>query len=153
MRSVAAVVALVACVHVGLWVFTRGQASAPDLEGPLASLSYTPFAAGHPDQSGNRPTPEQIRADLATIAPYTRAIRTYSSTGGVEVVPRIASEFGLKVSIGAWIDKHEKRNQREIQSVIDLARRYHDVNAIIEIGRASCRERVEEGVGDVSVNK
>ena len=82
----------------------------------------------HPD-SGERPTAEQIRADLKAIAPYTRAIRTYSSTGGVELVPPIAAEFGLKVTVGAWIDKNEERNEREIRSALDLARRYSNVNA------------------------
>ncbi|HVY56465.1 MAG TPA: glycosyltransferase [Xanthobacteraceae bacterium] len=132
MRSVAAVVALVACVHAGLWAFTRAQGTAPNIEEPLASVSYAPFeGSAHPDGGGNRPTAEQIRADLKTIAPYTQAIRTYSSTGGVELVPPIAAEFGLKVSVGAWIDKHEDRNQRELRAAVDLAKRYHNVNAIV----------------------
>ena len=59
----------------------------------------------------------QIRADLKMLAPLTRAIRTYSSTGGVELVPGIASEFGLRVTVGAWIDKNQDRNEREIRSV------------------------------------
>ena len=37
----------------------------------------------HNPDSGNRPTAEQIRADLKLLSPYTRAVRTYSSTGGV----------------------------------------------------------------------
>ena len=31
----------------------------------------------------------------------------YSSTGGAELVPPIAAEFGLKVTVGAWIDKDQ----------------------------------------------
>ena len=101
------------------------------MNAPLASVSYSPYARSqHPDY-GDRPTAEQIRADLKLIAPYTRAIRTYSSTGGVELVPAIAAEFGLKVTLGIWIDKHEDRNEREIQSAISLARRYRNVNAIV----------------------
>ena len=38
-------------------------------------------------------------------------------------MPAIAAEFGLKVTIGIWIDKNEARNEREIQSAIALARR------------------------------
>ncbi|HLA21321.1 MAG TPA: glycosyltransferase, partial [Pseudolabrys sp.] len=59
-----------------------------------------------------------------------RAIRTYSSTGGVELVPGIASEFGLRVTVGAWIDKDKDRNERELRSVIDLAKRNSNVNGI-----------------------
>ena len=78
-----------------------------------------------------RPTAEQIRADLKAIAPYTRAIRTYSSTGGAELVPPIAAEFGLKVTVGAWIDKNKERNEREIRSALELARHNSNVNAIV----------------------
>ena len=131
MRTVAAVLALVACVHAGLWASLRAKETPPDFTGQLASVSYAPFVASkHPD-SGERPTAEQIRADLKAIAPYTRAIRTYSSTGGAELVPPIAAEFGLKVTVGAWIDKNQERNEREIRSALDLARHNSNVNAII----------------------
>ena len=48
------------------------------------------------------------------LAPHTRAVRTYSSTGGVELVPPVAAEFGLKVTAGAWLDTNQQRNEREI---------------------------------------
>jgi len=131
MRTVAAVIAFVACVHAGLWAVARDQISAPDFGGHLASVSYAPFeGSAHPD-SGGQARAEQIRADLKLLAPLTRRIRTYSSTGGVELVPGIASEVGLRVTIGAWIDKNQDRNERELASVIDLAKRHSNVNGII----------------------
>src|SRR5579863_6763372 len=131
MRTVAAVLALVACVHAGLWALLRTSVTAPDVPGQLASVSYAPFVnSKHPDY-GDRPTAEQIRADLKAIAPYTRAIRTYSSTGGAELIPPIAAEFGLKVAVGAWIDKNKERNEREIRSALELARHNSNVNAIV----------------------
>ena len=131
MRTVAAVLALVACVHAGMWALLRPEGKAPAFTGQLASVSYSPFKdSAHPDY-GPRPTPEQIRADLKAIAPYTRAIRTYSSTGGGELVPPIAAEFGLKVTVGAWLDKNQDRNEREIRSALDLARHNSNVDAIV----------------------
>ncbi|HEX3503181.1 MAG TPA: glycosyl transferase family 2, partial [Xanthobacteraceae bacterium] len=131
MRTVAAVLALVACMHAGIWILLRPVGTAPDVTRQLASISYSPFAdSSHPDR-GPRPTAEQIRSDLRTIAPYTRAIRTYSATGGAELVPPIAAEFGLKVTVGAWIDKDQARNEREIRSALDLVRHYSNVDAIV----------------------
>ena len=131
MRSVAAVVALVVCVHAGLWSLLQRQQAVANIDAPLASVSYSPYAQSqHPDY-GDRPTPEQIRTDLKILSPYTNTIRTYSSTGGGELVPAIAAEFGLKVTLGIWIDKNEARNEREIQSAIALARRYTNINAIV----------------------
>src|SRR4051794_26178969 len=117
MRLVAAVVALIACVHGGLWALLRETSTAPGVEGPLASVSYSPFK-GHPE-GGTVPTATQIRADLKVIAPHTRTIRTYSSTGGAELIPAIADEFGLKVTVGAWLDKDAKRNERELRATLD----------------------------------
>ncbi len=58
-------------------------------------------------------------------------IRTYSSTGGAELIPEVAREFGLRVSVGAWIDKNTDRNEREMRAVIDLARRHRNVDSIV----------------------
>jgi cellulose synthase/poly-beta-1,6-N-acetylglucosamine synthase-like glycosyltransferase/exo-beta-1,3-glucanase (GH17 family) len=115
MRSVAIVVALVACLHAGAWALRQTQASAaPNLDGILNSVSYSPFTTGvHPDLEGSRPPAERIRAELKSIAPYTKAIRLYSSTGGVEQVPKIAAEFGLKVTLGIWLDKTDQRSERD----------------------------------------
>ena len=45
MRTVAAVLALVACVHVGLWASLRTKETAPNFTGQLASISYAPFVS------------------------------------------------------------------------------------------------------------
>src|SRR5882757_322012 len=118
MRTVAAVVALVACVHGGLWALARDHINAPNFDGQLASVSYAPFEGSVNPDLGGMATAERIRADLKLLSPLTRAIRTYSATGGVELVPGIASEFGLRVTLGAWVDKNKDRNEREISTVI-----------------------------------
>ena len=147
MRTVAAVVALVVCVHAGLWTLLERQQAVSNVDGPLASISYSPYARSqHPDY-GDRPTAEQIRADLKILTPYTQAIRTYSSTGGGELVPAIAAEFGLKVTLGIWIDKNEARNEREIQAAIALARRYSNINAVV-VGNETTL-RAEKSVDDL----
>ena len=131
MRTVAAVIALVACVQAGLWALARNTLSAPDFDRQLASVSYAPFASSTNPDAGGTATAEQIRSDLALLAPLTRSIRLYSSTGGVELVPPIADEFGLDVTVGAWIDKNAERNEREINSAIALARHNGNVKSII----------------------
>ncbi len=121
MRSAVLVVALVACLHAGAWALRQTQAPAPNFDGILNSVSYSPFTtSAHPDAEGSRPPEERIRADLKAIAPYTKAIRLYSSTGGVEQVPKIAAEFGLKVTLGIWLDKNDRGpDRRERTSILD----------------------------------
>jgi exo-beta-1,3-glucanase (GH17 family)/cellulose synthase/poly-beta-1,6-N-acetylglucosamine synthase-like glycosyltransferase len=131
MRAVVVVLACVTALHAGIWALLRDQRTAPDFRGTLQSVSYAPFeGSGHPDVD-NFPTREKIRADLRKLAPLTRAIRLYSSTGGVELVPPIANEFGLKVMVGAWIGKNADRNEREMQAAIELAKRNSNVIGIV----------------------
>jgi cellulose synthase/poly-beta-1,6-N-acetylglucosamine synthase-like glycosyltransferase/exo-beta-1,3-glucanase (GH17 family) len=147
MRTVVAVVALVACVHAGLWTLFQRQEAGSKIDGPLASLSYNPFGRAQDPTEGDRATAEQIRSDLRLLSPYTRAIRTYQSTQGVELVPSIAAEFGLKVTVGIWLGnentinkdgsvnkdaaRNKEKNQREIKQAIALAKRNRNVNAIV----------------------
>src|SRR4030081_2188803 len=131
MRAVVAVLLFVTAAHAALWGVLQEKQQAPDFTGILPSVSYAPFeGTAHPDID-NIPTAEKIRADMKNPAPLPRAIRLYSSTGGVEMVPPIAAEFGIKVTVGAWIDKNTDRNEREIDSAINLAKRNSNVNGIV----------------------
>jgi exo-beta-1,3-glucanase (GH17 family)/cellulose synthase/poly-beta-1,6-N-acetylglucosamine synthase-like glycosyltransferase len=131
MRAVIAVLLFVTAAHAGLWGLLQDKQSAPDFRGILPSVSYAPFeGSAHPD-TDNLPSQEKIRADLKKLSTMTKAIRLYSSTGGVEMVPPIAAEFGLKVTVGAWIDKNADRNKREIEAAIDLAKRNSNVIGIV----------------------
>ncbi len=144
MRSAVAAVTLLAFVHAGLWVVGKSQLSAPEFNGQFPSLSYTP-SDGHtrPDKAAKPVSADQIRADMRLLAPYTRAIRTYSATDGAQrpasvtapdaasLVPGIANEFGLKVTAGIWLGRDAKRNEREILAAIDLARKHSNIDGIV----------------------
>ena len=132
MRVVAAVLLLVSVLHAGLWGVLRDKEPAPDFKGLLPSLSYTPFEPGH--IVDNNVDPDKIRADMKKLSTLTRAIRSYSATEGNELVPPIAAEFGLKVTVGAWIGKDPERNerrggqrQRQVREGLDQQPDAHDV--------------------------
>src|ERR1700754_2426478 len=147
MRAIVSVLLCVTAVHAALWGVLRDEQKAPDFTGMLPSVSYAPFeGTGHPDVD-NVPNADKIRADLKKLSTITRAIRLYSSTGGVELVPPIAAEFGLKVTVGAWIDKNVDRNKREIAAAIDLARRNSNVIGVV-VGNEVIY-RGEQEVGDL----
>jgi cellulose synthase/poly-beta-1,6-N-acetylglucosamine synthase-like glycosyltransferase/exo-beta-1,3-glucanase (GH17 family) len=125
----AAVVSLVACLHLAFWASRNPHATAPSVEGRLPSVSYNRFA--EPSPVGLRVPEAQIRADLTAIANNAKAVRTYASTQGLERVPAIAAELGLTVTLGVWLDKDKARNEREIATALDLARRYPNVTRLV----------------------
>src|SRR5690348_2936554 len=131
MRAIVAVLLFVTALHAALWGLLQERQQAPDFTCMLPSESYDPHeGTGHPDVD-TVASPDRIRADMKKLSTITRAIRLYSSTGGVELVPPIAAEFGLKVTVGAWIDKHGDRNEREIDAAINLARHNSNVIGIV----------------------
>jgi exo-beta-1,3-glucanase (GH17 family)/cellulose synthase/poly-beta-1,6-N-acetylglucosamine synthase-like glycosyltransferase len=130
MRAVVAVLLLVAAAHAAFWGLLQEKRSAPEFRGILPSASYAPFEPGHvvADTAGDS---EKVRADLKKLSTLTRALRLYSSTEGNELVPPIAAEFGMKVTVGAWINKNTERNEREIDAAINLARRNSNVIGVV----------------------
>src|SRR3569833_3703910 len=131
MRASVAVLLLVTVAHAALWGLLQDKQQAPDFTGTLQSVSYDPHEGTAAPGVDTVAPPERIRADMKQLATMTRAIRLYSSTGGVEVVPPLAAEAGLKVMLGVWIDKYPDRNERELQSAINLARRNSNVVGIV----------------------
>jgi exo-beta-1,3-glucanase (GH17 family)/cellulose synthase/poly-beta-1,6-N-acetylglucosamine synthase-like glycosyltransferase len=129
MRVIVAVLLFVSAAHAALWGVFQDRQQAPDFTGILPSVSYTPFEPGH--VVDRNVDPDRIRADLKRLSTMTRALRSYSSTEGNELVPPIAAEFGLKVTVGAWINKDDENNKREIAAAIDLARHNSNVIGIV----------------------
>jgi len=127
MRAVVAVLLFVTAAHAALWGIFQERQQAPDFRGILPSVSYAPFERGH-TVADSIADSEKIRADLKKLSTMTRAVRLYTSTEGSELVPPVAAEFGIKVTVGAWIDKNVDRNEREIDAAINLAR--HNSNVI-----------------------
>jgi GPH family glycoside/pentoside/hexuronide:cation symporter len=91
------------------------------LENELHGLCFSPYVEGQ--EAGDILTADQIRRRLGITAPHTKWIRSFSCTEGNELIPQIAREKGLKVMVGAWISDDKDRNEREILSLIKLAKK------------------------------
>ncbi len=122
-------------------------------------LCYSPYLEGQ--APGSQISEAQIRERLKIIQPCTRWIRTFSCTDGHEHTPRIAHELGIKTLVGAWIGTDPQINEREIASVIEVARAGHaDIVAVgnevllrEDMGEdelLACIRRVKDALRDVS---
>ena len=127
---VAVVVALATALHASVWLLMHEQVSPPNADGVLASISFSPINPKH-DGETDKTSEAQIRSDLAAVAPYTRSVRTYSVSNGLDRVPQLASEVGLRVTLGVWINEWEEQNEREIESAIALAKQYRNIDSVI----------------------
>ena len=100
-----------------------GEAFRRTLADGVHGLCFSPYLEGQ--QPGALVSEAQIRDRLAILQPYARWIRTFSCTDGHEQTPRIAHELGLKTLVGAWLDEDREKNEREIESLLAVARAGH----------------------------
>ena len=123
---------LVALVNFAVFAFMNRPVEPPPWEGMIAGVSFAPYREGQGPIDKVFPTREQIREDLRHVAPHTRSVRTLHrrSTAWTRF-PRLASEFGLTVTAGAWLDGDKKKNEREIKSLLASARANPNVTRVI----------------------
>ncbi len=130
--AVIIVTALIAAVaQYGGWMLAYEQVSPPDVKA-VRSLSFSPYDRDQNPNAGAILTPEQIERDIAVAASIAGGIRTYAATGGQELIPLAAvKRKHFRVTAGAWIDKDEERNAREIDNALKLANGNKSVVALV----------------------
>jgi GPH family glycoside/pentoside/hexuronide:cation symporter len=90
------------------------------LNNGLKGLCFSPYIEG---QDANDVLSElQISRRMDIINPYADSVRSFSCTNGNELIPQIAKQKGLKTLVGAWISSDKKRNEKEIEGLIRLAK-------------------------------
>ncbi len=90
------------------------------LEKGIHGMCFSPYLEGQ--DIGDTLTESQIRTRMEVVKPYTQWVRSFSCTDGNEYIARVAKENGLKTVVGAWISNDRDKNEREIRSLIELAK-------------------------------
>ena len=119
----APILALLAGLLVLAWWLPNRHAAgvAPFATTRLNSVSFAPFRPGQSPLTGAFPSAAEVEADLALLAPITRAIRTYATIEGDYDVPTLAARHGIKLWLGLWLGADRAQNAREIAKAIALA--------------------------------
>jgi exo-beta-1,3-glucanase (GH17 family) len=125
-------------VIAGAWVWLGRPAalSVPDLHsGKLNCVSYAPFrGVEDPLTPGFIASERQIAEDLGQLAGISDCVRTYSTGNGLDKVPGLARQAGLKVLLGIWIGTQPLQNTEQMETAIALANLYPDVVSAIVVG-------------------
>lgn len=90
------------------------------------------FSAYLENQSpGSEISEEQIETRMKVIQPYVKWVRSFSCVDGNEHIPKIAHKYGLKTLVGAWLGNDKEKNEKEIESIIKVAKDgYADIIAV-----------------------
>ena len=93
------------------------------LEAKIHGISFSPYVEGQ--GPGTQIGEAQIRERLSFIQPYIHWVRSFSCKEGNELIPRIATENGLKTMVGVWLDDDLEQNEVEIANAIEVAKAGH----------------------------
>ena len=86
----------------------------------LHGLCFSPYLEGQ--NIGDQLSESQISQRMDVIAPYTKWVRSFSSTEGNELIPKVAHEKQLKTMVGAWVGEDKAQNEKEISALIKLGK-------------------------------
>lgn len=132
-----------AAAQVAVWHYAGVTVTPPDVDGPVQSLSFSPFGPNDDAEDGGTVAAERIDSDLGVLSDITSTVRIYSTTQGLDQVPELARKHGLYVSVGAWVDKDETRSREEIERAVALARENYNVRSVFVGNEAVMREDIE----------
>lgn len=131
-------IASIALVAGAWWQLGLPQQVGAASSDKLPCLSYAPFRGRQdPRVPGTQVSASQIAEDLAQLAKVTDCIRIYSVANGLEHVPALARDAGLKVILGLWLANNTTvtaGNRHQMETAIALARTYPDVVTAVVVG-------------------
>ncbi|MGB5264755.1 MAG: MFS transporter, partial [Lutimonas sp.] len=90
------------------------------LNSGIPGLCFSPYLEGQ--NIGDQLSEKQIQKRMDIIAPYTKWIRSFSSTDGNEHIPKVEHKKELKTMVGAGIGSDRAKNEIEIIGLINLAK-------------------------------
>jgi exo-beta-1,3-glucanase (GH17 family) len=129
--------AVYACAALlALWLWWRDGHPVPLVDAPAGKLDCVSYTPPHDQPLGLSGTiaHAQIEQDLRVLAQRFRCIRIYAVSNGLDQIPAVAREVGLRVLLGLWIGRDPVLNDKEIQLGLAVAKRDHDVIDAVIVG-------------------
>jgi len=90
------------------------------LESGMHGICFSIYEDGQ--KPGDIITEEQVERRIKIIKPYAKWVRSFSCIEGNEHIPRIAKKHGMKTLVGAWLGDDLELNEREIESLLAMAK-------------------------------
>ncbi|HEY6893623.1 MAG TPA: benzoate transporter, partial [Rhodanobacteraceae bacterium] len=120
----------VAALNVALWAFLNRPVHIADWNGEIGGLAYNASQRYQDPTRGLFPSEDDLARDMRILAQYTKRLRLYQSTETPQV-PRLARFYGMSVMGGAWLDKRIEHNERELEGLIALSRKYDNIDRAV----------------------
>jgi exo-beta-1,3-glucanase (GH17 family)/cellulose synthase/poly-beta-1,6-N-acetylglucosamine synthase-like glycosyltransferase len=133
---------IAAAASFGVWDFANQPVAMPDYTGEVGGLAFSPYHRGETPEKHQYPTTSEIRDYLQKASEITGHIRTYSLAGTLADIPRLASDYPLQVTLGAWIDGHLGADETEVKRLIETANANSDVERVLVGNEVALRDDI-----------
>ena len=120
-----------ALVTIFTWAWFNRPEKEPEWPRVTWGFALSPYRPGQNAIKEDYPTREQIAQDLDLLKGKTQAIRTYSVSSTIGLIPELAEERGLNVALGVWIDARAEHNEQELARAVELASTHRNVARVI----------------------
>ena len=116
------ILSLLAALNFTIWGYINNPLNIQSWNKSMQGLTFNPARKDQNPAKGDSPTEAQIIEDLELLSDKVFAIRTYTVGGGFDKIPELAAQYGINVSVGAWIGRDLKSNQDEINKLLKIVR-------------------------------
>ncbi|MEO7149447.1 MAG: glycosyltransferase family 2 protein [Rhodanobacteraceae bacterium] len=121
---------LVAALNFVLWGVADRPTQVEPWRGQVAGFAFSAFQRYQSPLDDSYPSDSELDADLDLLSQYTDRIRTYSSLESASI-PRLAMQRHLDVLAGAWLDRRDDNNERELDALIAQAKRWPNIKRVM----------------------
>ncbi|MBP8923853.1 MAG: benzoate transporter, partial [Thauera sp.] len=123
-RVAVAVMIAAAVAFAQYWIWQQLNRSAEFIgtNQSIKGFAYNGFQREQSPLKGTYPTRAELAADLDLLGRRSDGLRTYGVTDMPDLLA-LAGERDMLVTAGAWLDARPDANEREIEALIDVARR------------------------------
>ncbi len=128
--AAAVIAALVAAANFAFWSAAHPPLALPEGPAKVHGFAFSGYRRDQDPTERRFSTEDELAADLDRVAALADRVRTYSSTENAAAV-RLAGMRGLRVTAGAWLDRRDENNERELAALVRLARANPNVDRVI----------------------
>ena len=130
-RATLLALGITAAASFGVWDVTNRPVSVPNYTGDVSGVAFSPFHRGETPEAHQVPTAKEIRQDLAQVSQITGRIRTYTVEGGMADIPRLARDYPLQVTLGAYLNPKIAGDDLEVSRLIATANDNPNVDRVM----------------------
>jgi exo-beta-1,3-glucanase (GH17 family)/cellulose synthase/poly-beta-1,6-N-acetylglucosamine synthase-like glycosyltransferase len=121
---------LVVVLNYGAWAVAGRSFDAPEVSARVNGLTYAPYARSDAPWVRQESLSTLLHADLKQLSGVTSKLRTYSAAQFPQLAA-VAEQYGLRLTLGAWLYKDYSQNLLEINAAIEQAATHKNVERLI----------------------